>query len=45
MFRQAEETVPAGDEDHVIPEIFPLYLGLLQTDYIRLEDVEHGLGK
>ena len=44
VLRQTEVAVPAWDEYHVIPKIFPLNLGLLEHDNVCLEDVEHALG-
>lgn len=43
MLGQTPVVVPAWHQDHVISQIFSLYLGLLQTDYVGFEDLEHSL--
>lgn len=43
MFWETEKDVPAGDENHVVSEIFPLDLGFLNDYDVCFEDVEHCL--
>lgn len=43
MFRKAEIAIPPWNQNHIILEILPLNLGLLEDYDIRLEDIEHGL--
>ncbi len=40
---ETEEDVPARHQNHVVPEIFSLDLGLLHHDNVCLERVKHGL--
>ena len=43
VLRETEVAVPARHEHHVVSEVLPLDLGLLEDDDIRLEDIEHSL--
>jgi hypothetical protein len=43
VFGKTPVVVPAGDEHHVIAEVFSLNLGLLKDNYVGLEDIKHGL--
>lgn len=43
VFRQAEEHVPAGYENHVITQILPLYFRFLHYDNVGFQDVKHRL--
>lgn len=40
---ETEKDVPTRNQDHVIPEIFSLDLGLLHHNNVGLEGVKHGL--
>ena len=43
MLRKTEEYVPARNENHVILEVFALYLRLLHDHNVGFEDIEHCL--
>lgn len=41
VLRQAEVTVPAGDQDHVVTQVLLLNLELLHDNDVGLKNVEH----
>lgn len=43
MFWKTPVIVPTWDKHHVIAEVFSLNLGLLENNYVGLEDLKHGL--
>lgn len=40
---QTEVAVPAGDQDHVVGQVFALDLQFLHDDDVGVEDIEHGV--
>ena len=43
VFRKTPVIIPARNQYHIISQIFPLDLCLLENDYIGLEDIKHGI--
>ena len=39
---QTPIAIPAGDKDHIIPQVLSLDLGLLEDYDVGLQDIEHG---